>query len=330
MSTWQGKRVLVTGAGGFIGSHLAEGLVRQGAQVRALVHYNSRNDWGMLELLDADIRSSLEVLPGDIRDSALVRRAVKGCEAVFHLAALIAIPYSYVAPESFVDTNVRGTLNILQAALDMGAQRVVHTSTSEVYGTAQYTPIDERHPLHPQSPYAASKVGADKLAESFYCAYELPVSIVRPFNTYGPRQSARAVIPTIATQALAGDTIRLGSLDPVRDLLFVKDTVRGFTQIAESPATVGEVVNIGTAKGVSVRDLVAGISRAVEKDPRIVVDEQRIRPERSEVEVLIASHEKAHRLTGWTPTIGLDEGLRLTVEWLAKHLDRYKPGVYSI
>lgn len=330
MSTWQGKRVLVTGAGGFIGSHLAEELVRQGARVRALVHYNSRNDWGMLELLDGDVRTSLDVLPGDICDSALVRRAVKGCEVVFHLAALIAIPYSYVAPESFIDTNVRGTLNVLQAALDMGAQRVVHTSTSEVYGTAQYTPIDEQHPLHPQSPYAASKVGADKLAESFYYAYELPVSIVRPFNTFGPRQSARAVIPTITTQALAGDTIQLGSLDPVRDLLFVKDTVRGFTQIAESPATVGEVVNIGTAKGVSVRDLVASISKAVGKDSRIVVDEQRVRPEKSEVEVLIASYEKAHRLTGWTPTVGLDEGLRLTVEWLETHLDRYKPGVYNI
>lgn len=330
MASWNGTRVLVTGAGGFIGSHLAEELIREGARVRALVHYNSRNDWGLLELLEPNIRDSLEITTGDIRDAIFVRRAVRDCEVVFHLAALIAIPYSYLAPESFVDTNVRGTLNVLQAGLDAQVRRVVHTSTSEVYGTAQYTPIDERHPLHPQSPYAATKVAADKLAESFYASYDLPVSVVRPFNTYGPRQSARAVIPTIATQALTGSVVRLGSVETTRDLLFVKDTVRGFLQIAESPRTLGEVVNLGTAVGVTVGDLVARTSRILGKDLTIEVDELRIRPEKSEVGILIAGYDKARQLAGWMPSVDLDEGLRRTVEWIGDHLDRYKPGLYNI
>lgn len=330
MGFWAGRRVLVTGAGGFIGSHLAEALIQLDARVRALVRYNSRNDWGMLELLDEETRRGMEVVCGDIRDATFVRQAVRNCDVAFHLAALIAIPYSYIAPESFLDTNIRGTLNVLQACLDVQTERIVHTSTSEVYGTARYTPIDEEHPLHPQSPYAATKVAADKLAESYYCTYDLPVSIVRPFNTYGPRQSARAVIPTIAVQALAGDVVQLGTLETTRDMMFVQDTVQGFLKVAESPHTIGEVVNIGTASGVSVKQLVGKIGDLLGKELGIVADERRMRPEKSEVGTLIAGYEKANRLTGWVPRIGLDEGLRQTVGWLAQHLDRYKPDVYSV
>ncbi len=330
MSFWDGRGVLVTGAGGFIGSHLAEELTKSGAKVRALVRYNSRNDWGMLELLEKETRDAMEVFAGDIRDAAFIKQAVQSCEVVFHLAALIAIPYSYVAPESFLDTNVCGTLNVLQAGLDMHVRRIVHTSTSEVYGTAQYTPIDEGHPLRPQSPYAATKVAADKLAESFHHSYGLPVSIVRPFNTYGPRQSARAVIPTVAVQALTGSVVRLGALDTTRDMMFIQDTVRGFLKVAESPETVGEVVNLGTATGVSVKQLVGKIGRMLGKELRIELDGQRMRPDTSEVGTLIAAYEKASRLTGWLPQVDLDEGLRRTTEWLGRHLDRYKPGIYNI
>jgi NAD dependent epimerase/dehydratase len=330
MGFWEGRVVLVTGAGGFIGSHLAEELVLSGAKVRALVRYNSRNDWGMLELLREETRGAMDVVSGDIRDAPFVRKAVQSCEIVFHLAALIAIPYSYVASESFLDTNVRGTLNVLQAGVDTGVRRIVHTSTSEVYGSAQYTPIDEGHPLRPQSPYAATKVAADMLAESFCCSYGLPVSVVRPFNTYGPRQSARAVIPTVAVQALTGDVIRLGSLDTTRDMTFIQDTVRGFLKVAESSETVGEVVNLGTATGVSVRQLVDKIGQMLGKELRIEVDDQRLRPDKSEVATLIGAYGKASRLTGWTPQVDLDEGLHQTTEWLGRHLDRYKPGMYNI
>jgi dTDP-glucose 4,6-dehydratase len=330
MGFWDGRAVLITGAGGFIGSHLAEELALSGARVRALVRYNSRNDWGMLELLHEEIRGAMDVVSGDIRDAAFVRKAVQGCETVFHLAALIAIPYSCVASESFVDTNVRGTLNVLQAGVEMGVARIVHTSTSEVYGSARYTPIDEGHPLHPQSPYAATKVAADKLAESFCDSYGLRVSVVRPFNTYGPRQSARAVIPTVAVQALTGDVVRLGSLDTTRDMTFIQDTVRGFLKVAESPETIGQVVNLGTASGVSVRQLVGKIGRVLGKDLRVELDGQRVRPGKSEVTTLIAAYEKARRLTGWTPQVDLDEGLQQTTAWLGRHLDRYKPGIYNI
>jgi len=327
---WPAKRVLVTGAGGFIGSHLVERLVRSGASVRAFVRYNSRNDWGLLELLDKDTRAALDVVCGDIRDQALVRQSAQGCNIIFHLAALIAIPYSYIAPESFVDTNARGTLYVLQASLEAGVERVVHTSTSEVYGTARYAPIDEQHPLRPQSPYAATKVAADKLAESFYCSYELPVSIVRPFNTYGPRQSARAVIPTIAVQALAGSVVRLGTLDTTRDMTYVEDTVEGFLKVAESPKTVGEVVNLGTATGVTIEELVSKVGRMLAKDLRVELDTLRARPEKSEVGTLIADYQKANRLAGWAPRVGLDEGLQGTVLWLQRNLDRYKPDVHNI
>lgn len=330
MGFWDGQRVLVTGAGGFLGSHLAEELVRARARVRALVRYNSRNDWGMLELLEGETRRAMEVVQGDVCDAALVRQAVRDCEVVFHLAALIAIPYSYIAPESYLDTNVRGTLNVLQASLDMHIGRVVHTSSSEVYGTAQYTPIDEAHPLRPQSPYAATKVAADKLAESFHWSYDLPISIVRPFNTYGPRQSARAVIPTIAVQALTSDVVRLGTLNTTRDMLFVRDTVQGFLKVAECPETVGEVVNLGTASGVSVRQLVDKIGHMLNKDLKVELDGQRMRPEKSEVGTLVAAYDKANRLTGWAPRTHLDEGLRHTMRWLELHLDRYKPDIYNI
>jgi nucleoside-diphosphate-sugar epimerase len=264
-----------------------------------------------------------------VRDAAFIRDVMRDCDTVFHLAALIGIPYSYEAPESYVDTNVRGTLNILQAALAVRPDRVVHTSTSEVYGTAQYTPIDEAHPLHPQSPYAATKVAADALVESFACAYNLPVSIVRPFNTFGPRQSTRAVVPTIAAQALAGDVVRLGTLETVRDLLFVRDTVHGFLRVAESPQTTGEVVNLGTARGTSIRDLAAMIGRLLGRDLSLVVDDRRLRPARSEVGTLIASPEKAHRLTGWIPETDLEDGLRHTLAWLEQHGPREKAAVYA-
>src|SRR5215467_13959268 len=272
------KRVLVTGASGFIGSHVVERLVQLGAQVRAFVHYNSRNDWGLLELLQKETLEHIEVFPGDLTDAALVYKAVTGCQVVFHLGALIAIPYSYQAPQHFVDTNVKGTLNILQACLEEQIEKIVHTSTSETYGSALYTPIDEEHPLQAQSPYAASKIAADKLAESFYCSFDLPIAIIRPFNTYGPYQSARAVIPTIISQALSNDIIKLGSLTPVRDLTFVEDTVSGFIRVAESEKSIGSVFNVGTGHGVTISELAGIILRIVGVDKHIVADSKRFRP----------------------------------------------------
>ena len=327
---WTGKKVLVTGAGGFIASHLVERLVREGASVRAFLRYNSRNDVGMLKLIPADIFSQLEIIHGDLRDAEAVRGAVKGADTVFHLGALIAIPYSYVHPREVIDVNVMGTLNVLMAARDFSVRRVVQTSTSEVYGTARYVPIDEAHPLQGQSPYSASKIGADRIAESFFRSFELPVVTIRPFNTYGPRQSTRAVIPTIITQTLTRDEIKLGSLEPARDFTFVTDTANGFVKIAEAENVLGEEINLGNDNTIRIGDLVEKIFDIVGKHPKIVTDAQRIRPGKSEVMKLWASNEKAKKMIGWEPRVILSEGLRATVEWIAAHLDLYKPDEYTV
>jgi NAD dependent epimerase/dehydratase len=324
------KKVLVTGAAGFIGSHLTERLVREGAQVRALVHYNSRNDWGQLERLPKDVLAQVEVFTGDVQDPFSVRKAVAGCEVVFHLASLIAIPYSYVAPQSYVTTNVLGTLNVMQACLDEGVQKVVHTSTSETYGTARYVPIDEKHPMQGQSPYSASKIGADKMAESYHLSFGLPVATIRPFNTYGPRQSARAVIPTIISQVLKGNTLKLGSLTPTRDLNFVADTVEGFLQVALNQKAVGEVINIGHGREISVGDLAAKIMNILGKEVAIISDDQRIRPGKSEVERLLADNSKARELLGWEPTVSLDQGLERTIAWINDNQGYYKADIYNV
>lgn len=327
---WNGKKVLVTGAGGFIASHLVERLVSEGAQVRAFVRYNSRNDIGMLKLIPADVFSQLEVKHGDLRDVEAVRNAVKSVDTVFHLGALIAIPYSYVNPREVFDVNVMGTMNVMMAARDFDVRRVVHTSTSEVYGTAQYVPIDEAHPLQGQSPYSASKIGADKIAESFYRSFEVPVVTLRPFNTYGPRQSTRAVIPTIITQALTGDEVKLGSLEPSRDFTFVADTANGFLRVAEADNVVGEEINLGNDNTIRIGDLVEKICGIIGKNPKVILDAQRIRPSKSEVMKLWASNEKAKRMIGWEPHISLDEGLRATIEWISAHIDLYRPGQYTV
>jgi NAD dependent epimerase/dehydratase len=325
------RKALVTGAGGFIGSHLVETLLAEGIEVRAFVHYNSRNSHGNLEFLAADARSAVEIVAGDIQDPFLVRRAVKGVDTVFHLAALIGIPYSYVAPAHYAGVNVMGTLNVLQAALDEGVPRVVHTSTSETYGTAQYVPIDERHPLQGQSPYSASKIGADKLAESYHLSFGLPLVTVRPFNAYGPRQSARAIIPAVISQAVAGqDKIQLGSLTPVRDLTYVADTVRGFIAAAHSDRAVGRVVNLGQGSGISIGELVARILKLCGSNASIVSDRERIRPEKSEVMQLVCDNTAARELLGWQPSIGLDEGLSRVIAFIREHRDLYKPSLYNI
>jgi len=325
------EKILVTGAGGFIGSHLAEDLVRLGARVRAFVHYNSRNDWGYLEHLPGEIKKELEIVAGDIADSRSVNRAVAGCGAVFHLAALIGIPYSYRAPESYVRTNVMGTLNVLNASLEAGVRKVVHTSTSETYGTARYTPIDEQHPLQGQSPYSASKIGADKLAESFHLSFGLPVATIRPFNTYGPRQSARAVIPTIISQILAGKgVIRLGSLKPVRDLNYVRDTVAAFIRIGESEKSAGQVINAGFGKGIAIGALVDTIQELMGSHCPVETEEDRVRPENSEVMELICNREKAERLTGWQPAVPLREGLGATIRFIEGNLHLYKTEIYNV
>ena len=324
-------RVLVTGAGGFIGSHLTEELVKTGCSVRAMVHYNARNSWAWLETIPQDILDSVEVFPADIRDPFIVRKSVSGCDTVYHLAALIGIPYSYLAPASYVETNSMGTLNVLQACLEEGADRVVHTSTSEVYGTAQYVPIDEKHPIVGQSPYSASKIGADKLAESYYNSFSLPVSTIRPFNTFGPRQSARAVIPTIISQALSGaKVISLGSLTPVRDLTYIEDMVRGFIAIANSNDSVGKVTNIGRGEGISVGELTRLILDLCNSSADIVFDIRRERPEKSEVLQLVCDNTRAKELIGWQPKYSLQAGLEKTIDWIGYNLEYYKWKLYNL
>lgn len=328
--SWDRSRVLITGAGGFIGSHLTERLVSLGAEVRAFVRYNSRNDRGLLEVLPREIRDHLDVVMGDLRDPDAVREALKHIEVVFHLGAIIPIPYSYYRPREVVETNVMGTLNVLTAVRHLGTEKVVHTSTSEVYGTARYVPIDEDHPRQAQSPYAASKIAADKLAESFHRSFDLPVTVLRPFNTYGPRQSARAVIPTIITQGLARDDIQLGAMDPVRDFTYVEDTVEGFLKIAECPEAVGQEINVGSGQGISIRDLADRIVSLIGRKVRITFDAERVRPEGSEVDRLVADFSKATSLTGWAPKVSLDEGLKRTIDWISEALDRYKVDMYNV
>ncbi len=325
------KRVLVTGADGFIGSHLVEMLVRSGYAVRALAQYNSFNDWGWLE--SSPYLKDIEVVTGDVRDPHFCKHISKGVDTVFNLAALIAIPYSYVAPDSYIDTNVKGALNVCQAALEHGVRRVIHTSTSEVYGTARYVPIDEQHSLQPQSPYSASKIGADAIAQSFHSAFGLPVTIARPFNTYGPRQSARAVIPTVITQIAAGARqIKLGDTTPTRDFNYVEDTCRGFIALAECDAAVGEVVNIGSNYEISIGETVALIRELMGSDVEIVQDEQRLRPQNSEVFRLWCDNAKIERLTGFKPTVSLRDGLARTIDWFCNpdNLRRYKAGIYNV
>lgn len=324
-------KVLVTGAGGFIGSHLTERLLETGYEVRAFTHYNSVNSWGWLDRLDKNKLKDLDVFCGDIRDPNGVRVAMEGVEQVFHLAALIAIPFSYHSPDSYVDTNIKGTLNILQAAKSLNTGKILITSTSEVYGTAKYVPIDEKHPFQGQSPYSATKIGADRLAESFYRSFQVPVSIVRPFNTYGPRQSARAVIPTIITQLLNGkEEIKLGSLSPTRDFNYVKDTVNGFIEISRSDKTVGEEINIATQKEISIGELAEELIKQINPNARIVCDEQRLRPEKSEVNRLLGSNEKVKTLTDWTPQYSFSEGLGETIDFFRGNLEKYKTDIYNI
>ncbi len=325
------KRVLVTGADGFIGSHLTEELVKRGYKVRAFVYYNSFNTWGWLESLPKKILNEIEVFTGDIRDPNGVREAMKDIDEVYHLAALIAIPFSYHSPDSYVDTNIKGTLNILQAARDLGTSRILITSTSEVYGTAKYVPIDENHPYQGQSPYSATKIGADRLAESFYRSFNMPITIVRPFNTYGPRQSARAVIPTIITQLLAGkEEIKLGSLTPTRDFNYVKDTVNGFIEIAKAKETIGEEINIATQKEISIKQLANELIKQINPKAIIICDEQRLRPENSEVNRLLGSNEKIMRLTNWKPYYTFEQGIAETIEFFKYNLDKYKADIYNI
>lgn len=326
-----GKRVLVTGAGGFIGSHLVERLVNEGCAVRAFVHYNSAGSEGNLELLPREIRSEIDVFSGDVIDPYCVRKAITQCDVVFHLAALIAIPYSYIAPHSYVMTNVLGTLNVMQACRDFSTQKIVHTSTSETFGSAIYVPIDENHPLQGQSPYAASKIGADKIAESYFCSFDLPVATIRPFNTYGPRQSARAVIPTIITQILAGQkTINLGLLKPVRDFTYVKDTVEGFICVAKSDESIGELVNVGSGVGISIGDLANTIIRLDGGNVEIKSDSVRLRPKKSEVMKLICANDKATALVGWQPRYTLEQGLRETMAFIEQYPQLYKSSTYNI
>jgi NAD dependent epimerase/dehydratase len=330
MGTWTGRRVLVTGGDGFIGSHLVERLVAEGAEVRALAYYNSFGRRGWLDTIDPDVLSAVEVIPGDVRDSRRIDEAVQGTEVVFHLAALIGIPYSYHAAESYVQTNVTGTFNVVEACLRHGA-RMVHTSTSEVYGTAIRVPIDEEHPLQPQSPYSASKIGADMMALSYWHAHELPVAVVRPFNTYGPRQSTRAVIPTIITQLLAGaDQLHLGAVSPKRDFNYVADTVSGFLSLADCDGALGRATNVGSGREISISELITMLCGITGVDIEVVTDEDRLRPAGSEVERLLCDHSVATRISGWEPEVSLEDGLVRTVEWLRVHRADVESSGYQI
>ncbi len=325
----EGKNVLVTGAGGFIGSHLAEQLVMSGANVRAFVRYNSRADPGLLNLASPDILSQMEIIAGDLRDSHAIDQAVEGMDLVFHLGALISIPYSYQHPREVVETNITGTLNVLLACLKHGAARMIHTSTSEVYGTARRVPIDEEHPLQGQSPYSASKIGADKLVESFYNTYELPVVTIRPFNTYGPRQSARAVIPTIITQALAQEVLHLGSLDTRRDFTYVSDTINGFIAAAQTDDVEGQTFNLGTGSEVTISELAQKVLQMIGHPVSIETDQQRLRPEKSEVMRLLSNNQLAAERLSWRPHVSIDEGLQKTIDWIESNLRNYRVGVYE-
>jgi dTDP-glucose 4,6-dehydratase len=327
---WKEKQVLITGAGGFIGSHLTETLVKAGAKVRVFIRYNSRDGRGNLEDLEPAVLEALEIVAGDLRDADVIDRSVKGCDTVFHLGALVGIPYSYKNPREVVETNILGTFNILHSGLQHGVSRIVSTSTSEVYGSARYVPIDENHPLQGQSPYSASKIGADKIAESFYASFNLPVVTVRPFNCYGPRQSARAIIPTLITQALASDEIRLGNTEALRDFTFVTDTAAGFIAAAQSPLALGKVINIGSGREISIGDLAEVIIRVTQSAAQLKVDETRVRPSKSEVNRLLADNRLAKEVLGWEPQVSLEEGIQKTVAWIASHLDRFQIGKYQI
>jgi NAD dependent epimerase/dehydratase len=324
------SKILVTGAGGFIGSHVCELGLAEGAEVRAFVHYNSRNDWGMLQQLDKKSLAEIEVVTGDLRDGEAVRRAVRGCNRVLHLGALIGIPYSYLNPADVLHTNVLGTLNVLQASLDSGVERIVQTSTSEVYGTARYVPMDEKHPLNPQSPYAASKVGSDKLAESYHRTFDLPVVVLRPFNTYGPRQSPRAVIPSIILQALSSKTLHLGRLDPKRDLTFVADTAAGFIAAATRPKVEGDTIQLGSQEEHSIAEVVQMVGAILNKKLRVITEAARQRPKNSEVERLFASNQGAKEKLDWQPKVSLNEGLERTVRWFQDRADRYRKDLYYV
>ncbi len=328
---WQGKKVLVTGAEGFIGSHLTERLVELGADVTAMAQYNSFNNWGWIDTFDKSVKESIKVVTGDIREYDGMKRIIKGQEVVFHLAALIAIPYSYLSPMAYVRTNVEGTTNVLEACREYGVEKIVHTSTSETYGTALYVPIDEKHPMQGQSPYSASKIGADKMAESYYKSFNMPIATIRPFNTYGPRQSARAVIPTIISQILAGKTeIKLGSLTPTRDFNFVLDTAEAFIKIAESEKTIGEVINVGSNHEITIGETVKKIISIIGKDVKIICDDERLRPENSEVNRLWADNTKIKELTLWKPNYTIDRGLEVTVDWIKDNMQYFKTDIYNV
>ena len=327
---WSKKTVLVTGAGGFIGSHLTEKLVNLGADVKAFVRYNSRNDWGLLEMAPEKVKKNLEIIMGDMRDTNAITEACDGIDIIFHLGAIIAIPYSYLHPRETVETNIIGTLNVLKAGFDNSVEKIIHTSTSEVYGTAQYLPIDEKHPLQGQSPYSASKIGADKIAESFFRSYDLPVVTIRPFNTYGPRQSARAVIPTIITQMLTSDIVHIGSTNPKRDFTYIDDTVDGFIKIAQKDKIAGEVINIGSNSEISIGDLVDKIKSITGKKAKVKTEASRVRPKKSEVLRLCADNSKAKKLLGWEPKISLGDGLKSTVKWISDNIELYKSEMYTI
>ena len=325
------NKILVTGSDGFIGSHLVEELLKNGHAVKAFVMYNSFNSWGWLDTFPKDVLSEIEIFSGDVRDPNGVREAIKDVNEIFHLAALIAIPYSYHSPDSYVDTNIKGTLNVLQAARDFEVDRVLITSTSEVYGTAQYVPIDEKHPYQGQSPYSATKIGADRLAESFYRSFDMPITIVRPFNTYGPRQSARAVIPTIIMQLLSGkDKIELGSLTPSRDFTYVKDTVKAFLEISKSEATIGEEINIASQREITIGELAQELIKQINPDASISCSEERLRPEKSEVNRLLGSNKKIKQLTGWEPKYTFEDGLSETIKFIKANLEKYKTDIYNI